>query len=134
MAGVAAYKQVLAEVIAKRPSGTRQRLATALSKNRSFISQIGNPLYPTPIPAAHLDTIFEVCHFSPGERKQFLSAYAAAHPSRLEAVQPEHPARAIALPDLGDDLRNAKLHTLVTTLVRDIARLMEETPPKRKRP
>ena len=48
------YKRVLEEVLNNRPSGTRMRLATALGKNRSFISQISNPLYPTPIPAIHL--------------------------------------------------------------------------------
>ena len=42
-----------------RPSGTRQRLAGALGKNRSFVSQIANPAYPVPIPVQHLETIFE---------------------------------------------------------------------------
>src|SRR4029079_8563721 len=34
---VALYKRLLADVIDGRPSGTRQRLAAALGKNRSFI-------------------------------------------------------------------------------------------------
>ena len=50
---VAAYKRVLQDVLERRPSGMRQRLAEALGKNRSFISQISNPTYPTPIPAQH---------------------------------------------------------------------------------
>mgnify|MGYP000606055132 CR=1 FL=1 len=49
---VAAYKRMLADIIEKRPSGTRQRLAAALAKNRSFVSQITNPAYATPIPAS----------------------------------------------------------------------------------
>ena len=35
------------------PSGTRQRLAAALGKNRSFVTQITSPAYATPIPARH---------------------------------------------------------------------------------
>ena len=56
---VAAYKRILQKVLDSRPSGMRQRLAESLGKNRSFISQISNPAYPTPIPAQHIDTIFE---------------------------------------------------------------------------
>ncbi len=40
---VAAYKAVFKAVLDKRPSGMRLRLADALGKNRSFISQISNP-------------------------------------------------------------------------------------------
>ena len=35
---VADYKRILAKVLDNRPSGTRQKLATALGKNRSFVS------------------------------------------------------------------------------------------------
>ena len=62
---VTAYKTLLASIIDRRPSGTRQRLADALAKNRSFVTQITNPAYATPVPASHLDVIFEICHFSP---------------------------------------------------------------------
>ena len=51
---VAAYKAVLKRIIDTRPSGTRHRLAIALGKNRSFISQIANPVYAVPIPVQHL--------------------------------------------------------------------------------
>ena len=37
------YKQILAAIIDRRPSGTRQRLADELGKNRSFITQIISP-------------------------------------------------------------------------------------------
>ena len=40
---VADYKRILQEVLENRPAGTRLRLAEALGKNRSFISQIANP-------------------------------------------------------------------------------------------
>ena len=74
------------QVLDNRPSGTRQRLAKALGKNRSFISQIANPAYPVPIPAQHLETMFELCHFSQDERRDF--------PRRLPA-RPSAPLRAL---------------------------------------
>lgn len=120
----AEYKAMLADIIAKRPSGTRQRLATALAKNRSFVSQISNPAYATPIPAAHLDAIFEVCHFSAAEQRRFLDLYRKAHPKYSVATAPR--TRAVYLPDLGDDGRNRKLEILVSDFVRHIAQLMDE--------
>ena len=132
---VAAYKQLLAAIIDRRPSGTRQRLASALAKNRSFVSQITNPAYATPIPANHIDVIFELCHFSPAEKRQFTELYHAAHPRRL--AHSGEPSRlrphSFFLPDLGDDTRNDKLHGLVADFVRKIARLIEYQPGKRKR-
>ena len=132
---VAAYKTMLAGVIDKRPSGTRQRLATALAKNRSFVSQITNPVYATPIPATHLDVVFEVCHFSKPEQRDFLQLYGLAHPKRLPSglEGSSRPVRAVLLPDLGDDARNEKLHDLVSGFVRQLASLFDEQPEKGKR-
>ena len=130
---VAAYKRLLAAIIDRRPSGTRQRLATALAKNRSFVSQITNPAYSTPIPASHLPQIFEVCHFSAAERQDFTRLYARAHPKKLLAERPARAAAAVELPDLGDEAKNRKLHGLVSAFVRDIARLIEDEREKGKR-
>lgn len=130
---VAAYKRLLAAIIDRRPSGTRQRLATALAKNRSFVSQITNPAYPTPIPASHLAQIFEVCHFSGPERQEFTRLYARAHPKKMLAEKPVRAAAAVELPDLGDEAKNRKLHGLVSAFVRDIARLIEDEREKGKR-
>jgi hypothetical protein len=126
-AAVARYKTVLQRVIDNRPSGTRQRLAGVLGKNRSFISQITNPAYATPIPARHVETIFEICHFSPTDRRNFLKAYADAHPRRLSAEQPERRVRAhtIYLPDLGDDDRNHELDRTIGEFVQRLTRLIE---------
>lgn len=129
---VAAYKRMLAAIIEKRPSGTRQRLASALAKNRSFVSQITNPAYATPIPASHLGQIFEICHFSAGERREFTRLYARAHPKKMLAAAPRATA-AVHLPDLGDAERNRKLHGLVSAFVRDIARLIEDEREEGKR-
>ncbi len=130
---VAAYKRLLAAIIDRRPSGTRQRLATALAKNRSFVSQITSPAYPTPIPASHLPQIFELCHFSAAERLEFTRLYARAHPRKVLAEKPVRAAATVDLPDLGDETKNRKLHGLVSAFVRDIARLIEDDREKGKR-
>ena len=110
-AAVARYKAILQRVIDNRPSGTRQRLAAMIGKNRSFVSQITSPAYATPIPARHVETIFEVCHFSPEDRAAFLKAYGEAHPRRLSAERGERRVRphTIYLPDLGDETRNREI-------------------------
>jgi hypothetical protein len=125
---VAAYKAVLKRVVDNRPSGTRHRLANVLGKNRSFISQITNPVYAVPIPAQHLEAIFEVCHFTPAERQEFLTAYAAAHPRRLDLVKRTGRTRTLALtlPDLGDARRNRKLDEAIAEMARRLARFAED--------
>ncbi len=77
---VAAYKRLLQEFIDRRPSGLRLKIAKAIGKHRSFVSQITNPSYPIPVPARHLETIFRICHLAPEERQAFMAAYEAAHP------------------------------------------------------
>lgn len=133
---VALYKRLLSDVIDRRPSGTRQRLAAALGKNRSFISQITNPNYLTPIPARHLDTLFEICHFSAEERRRFIEAYTRAHPNRPALVHDTHKTRAhtVYLPDLGDPGQNLALQSAIDVFVRDIAGIIGGGNSKRKRP
>jgi hypothetical protein len=125
-AAVAEYKRILQRILENRPSGTRQRLAAALEKNRSFISQITNPAYSVPIPATHLDTIFEICHFPPEEKRRFLEAYERAHARRLKLVKEARRLRShtIYLPDLGDDARNRQLEKLVATFITELIRLI----------
>ena len=117
----------------KARAAAAQRLATALAKNRSFVSQITNPAYSTPIPASHLAQIFEVCHFSGPERQEFTRLYARAHPKKMLAERPARSPAVVELPDLGDDEKNRKLHGLVSAFVRDIARLIEDEREKGKR-
>jgi hypothetical protein len=123
------YKQILRTVVDNRPSGTRQRLAEAIGKNRSFISQIISPSYATPIPVQHRETIFHICHFAPQEREAFLEAYRAAHPGRLEVVDATQPMRQLVvdLPDFGDADLNARADHLITSLARGIATLISST-------
>ena len=87
VSAVAEYKRIFKEVLDSRPSGMRIRLAHAMGKNRSFVSQISNPAYPVPVPVQHLNTIFEVCHFSPQAKAAFLRAYARAHPRRARPLE-----------------------------------------------
>jgi hypothetical protein len=124
---VAAYKAVLKRIIDTRPSGTRHRLAIALGKNRSFISQIANPVYAVPIPAQHLDTIFEICHFTASDRRDFVAAYAEAHPRRHDPVRKAAGTRKVTLtlPDLGNARRNRLLDETITDIARRLARLAE---------
>jgi hypothetical protein len=123
---VAGYKRILQRVLENRPSGTRQRLAAALEKNRSFISQITNPAYAVPIPTIHLETIFEICHFPPEEKRHFLEAYERAHARRLRIVRGPRRLRShtIYLPDLGDEARNRQLEKLVATFITELIRLI----------
>jgi hypothetical protein len=133
---VQTYKRVLQEVLDRRPSGTRQRLAQALERNRSFVTQIANPSYTVPIPAPHVATILEVCHFSAAERAAFLDAYRRAHPRSLSAVpqRPKGRQAHLVLPDLGSDEANAAFDALLTNFVGGVARLMtDKAPPKRGR-
>jgi hypothetical protein len=128
-AGVAEYKAILQRVLEARPSGTRQRIATALAKNRSFVTQITSPAYDTPIPARHVDLVMEICHFSPHERDAFLAAYGRAHPSRHTSPRGEPRTRAhvVYLPDLGSEERNRKLDALIGDFVEKLAGLVAGT-------
>jgi hypothetical protein len=125
---VAAYKAILRRVLDNRPSGTRLKLAAALGKNRSFVSQITNPGYPVPIPPQHIDIIFEVCHVAPAERAAFLEAYHEAHPRRLTGKERVLHTRTITLvvPDLGDAKKNRALEQLVTDFAARLARYAED--------
>ena len=123
---IAAYKSLLRRALDNRPSGTRLKLAAALGTNRSFVSQITNPGYPIPIPAQHLEVIFDVCRLAPAEKAEFLEAYQAAHPGRVAGR--ERPSRGrslvVTLPDLGDEQRNKALEKVVLDFV---ARLVHYT-------
>jgi hypothetical protein len=120
------YKRLLQEVCDNRPSGTRGRLAVALGASRSFVSQLVNPVYAMPIPAQHLETIFELCHFAPSEREAFLAAYDRAHPGRRDAGEQSAGVRVISLsvPDLGNARRNQAVDAAMAEYARQLVRLL----------
>lgn len=125
---VAAYKRILKAILDNRPSGARQRLAVALGKNRSFVSQITNPAYAVPVPAQHLETILHVCHATASERAAFLEAYRRAHPRRPLLVVGRAQRRVVIdVPDLGSTARNQALDDALAEHARRLVRLMEET-------
>jgi hypothetical protein len=121
------YKTVLLRVLEQRPSGTRQRLADALGKHRSFVTQITSPSYTTPIPQKHLATIFSVCHFSPAERDSFIAAYRKAHRGRLEIGDAARRTRHLTLivPDLGEDKQNAAFDRAINEFIQKMTSLMK---------
>lgn len=125
---MAEYKEILRSVLDTRPSGTRQRLATALGKNRSFISQIANPQYATPIPARHLDVIFDICHVPPATRSAFMEAYDRAHPVHTTPSGDKARLRrhTILLSDTGDAGRNEKIDALIADFVRKLFAIIND--------
>jgi len=125
---VVEYKTILKRVLDNRPSGTRQRLAKALGKNRSFISQIANPAYPVPIPVQHLETMFELCHFSQDDRRDFLAAYRRAHPRRFALVHavPRTRIVSLAVPDLADAKRNRAVDAMIADFVRRLRKFVDD--------
>ncbi len=128
---VASYKNLLRDLLDRRPSGTRQRIADAIGKNRSFITQITNPAYSVPIPAQHLPVILDLCHVIGAERENFLNAYHAAHPRRPYMVEGGRRLRHITLdvPDFGDVSRNRKFDAALKTLVTSLTNLADEAFP-----
>lgn len=125
---VAVYKGILQDVLYNRPSGTRQRLAEALGNRASFISQIANPAYTVPIPARHVEAIFDVCHFSPAERTRFLEAYARAHPRSKPAKKPSTRWRDVhvRVPDLHNPEKNKALDDLLAEFALGVARIVRD--------
>ena len=128
VSAVAEYKRVFKQVLDSRPSGMRIRLAHAMGKNRSFVSQISNPAYPIPIPVQHLNTIFDVCHFPPPAKAAFLRAYARAHPRRKGRLTeiPHERIMALHLPDLGSSKRNGQLDALMQEFARRLIAILQD--------
>lgn len=127
---IRAYKLVLRDALESRPSGIRLRIATTIGKNKSFISQITNPKYKTPLPEKYVDPIIEVVHFTPAERERFLDIYRQAHP-RARPSPPERKQQQnsrtvkIELPRLGSRALERKLDALVADFARQIGELFD---------
>lgn len=114
---VVAYKVFLRELVEKRPSGTRQKMATAFGTHPSFISQITNPTLKVPLPAQHIPVLFQVCHFTPEEQARFLDMYRAAHPSQSgsieELAEGDRNVVKIVLPVFDDPQTRAEVEMLI---------------------
>jgi hypothetical protein len=129
---IAAYKTILRGYIDRRPAGMRARIAGAIGKHKSFVSQLTNPIYPMPIPARHLIPILEICHFSAEERKTFLKAYAVAHPASAPRALPDadrvlarRKVISLEIPLLRDPRKQRALETLVRQFVERVFQLCD---------
>jgi hypothetical protein len=112
-----AYKTYLREAVARRPSGTRQKLASALGTHPSFVSQITNPALKVPLPAQHIPALFQACHFTPEEQSRFLDLYKQAHPSQAAAIEElaegERNVVKIVLPQFDSPKTRAEVETMI---------------------
>lgn len=123
---VAEYKRILKAVLDVRPSGFRRKLAVAMGRNPSFVSQIINPNYPVPIPAAHVETILDVCHLSAEERRAFMAAYSRAHPRRIRSDSGDRRAGrrlVLTVPEFGSEHANRQFDAALDDFVRRLATL-----------
>ncbi len=124
-----------ADVLDSRPSGhaaaarrgARQEPQLRLADHQSGLSDADPG-------AAPLESIFEICHFSPAERQAFLDAYHAAHPRRLVTVAHGPATRRIAVdvPDLGDAKRNRALDDLIGEMARRLAQIVARPQTRRR--
>jgi hypothetical protein len=131
---IRAYKTILKEAVEARPSGMRLRIADLIGKNKSFVSQITNPNYKTPLPEKYVEAILDAVHLTPRERTQFLDVYRRAHPrTRAPEVDPqpeETRILRIELPRLESAQLEAKVDQLVIRMARgisDLARRQDES-------
>lgn len=125
---VGSYKSILRSYIEQRPSGLRQKLARVLGTHKSFISQITNPNDQTPIPARHLQAIFNVCHLSEDDKQRFIEAYILAHPSNeIYLGSPEKPSKIVEfrIPLLKDRKKQKTLELLISETIEKIVKLIE---------
>ena len=118
------YKSILSAVIDQRPSGTRQRLADALGKHRSFVTQITSPAYADADPGA---SIFRrsspsATSAQPERRRSSWPPIARAHPGKAPADLGTRRTRHISfsVPDLGDDKQNAALDKAINEFIHRI--------------
>ena len=131
---VAKYKRILQNFINRRPSGVRIRIAEELNKNKSFVTQITNPSYSIPVPARHLNVIFDICHFTTKERETFLKAYTAAHPNyQYRVVRPaEKPVKkqrllSIEVPVLENSDQQQQIETMIKEYAQQLFRLVKKS-------
>lgn len=82
----------------------------------------------------HLETIFEVCHFTAGEKREFLAAYVEAHPRRHDLVRKPTGTRTLTLtlPDFGDARRNRMLDDAIAEVARRLGRFADVESPQPK--
>ena len=78
-----------------------------------------------PIPAPHLDIIFEISHFSPADKRSFLESFDFAHPNRAKHSRETAGLRPLKIEvfDFGDAKRNRAFDELIRDTARRFARI-----------
>jgi hypothetical protein len=124
---VVAYKHLLRDIVDRRPSGTRRKLAQAFGTHPSFISQLTNPALKVPLPAQHIPTLFGVCHCTKEEREQFLLLYRRAHPAQSTSISElaagERNVIKIVVPQFADPQTGAEVEAAIREFAERIIRL-----------
>jgi hypothetical protein len=126
---VRAYKAILKDAVEARHSGMRLQIADLIGKNKSFVSQVTNPRYSTPLPECYIEPIFEALHMPPTERKRFLNLYREAHPRTAcahEAAEEGTRVVRIELPRLASRQLEAKVDQMILQMARNISELARE--------
>lgn len=130
------YKIMLRELVDRRPSGTRLRIAKSTGTHKSFISQILNPNYRVPLPVQHVPTLMRVCVFSLEEKERFLNLYARAHPDqtgRLFGERRRIPDKiVIAVPEFADPEIRKQVEDTIESAAENIIALAQALECKRK--
>ena len=130
------YKFMLRELVDRRPSGTRLRIAKSTGTHKSFISQILNPNYRVPLPVQHVPTLMRVCVFSLEEKERFLKLYTRAHPDqagRLFGERRRTPDRVvIAIPEFADPEIRKQVEDTIEAAAENIIALARALDGKRK--
>ena len=130
------YKIMLRELVDRRPSGTRLRIAKSTGTHKSFISQILNPNYRVPLPVQHVPTLMRVCVFSLEEKKGFLNLYVRAHPDQADRLFNEkHRTQdeiVIAIPEFADPEIRRQVKDTIEAAAENIIALAQALEGKRK--
>src|SRR5690606_24641861 len=111
-----------------RPAGVRLRIADTIGTNKSFVSQITNPRYNTPLPAKYVEPLLDAVRPTAAERDRFLALYHEAH--HMAGKRAGRPATEkarvlrIELPRLGSRSLERRVDTLVQELARQVSDLV----------
>lgn len=120
---IRSYKTLLKGAVEACPSGIRLQIAHQIGKNKSFVSQITNPNYKTPLPEKYIEAIFETVHLTEAERDRFLELYRRAHP-RYQASEPSHyetRVLTVELPRMESRQLETKIDQMITQFARNVS-------------
>lgn len=130
------YKIMLKELVDRRPSGTRLRIANSTGTHKSFISQILNPNYRVPLPVQHVPTLMRVCVFSLDEKERFLNLYARAHPDQAGRLFGERRGTqgniVIAIPEFEDPEIRKHVEDAINAAAENVIALAQSLDGKKK--